>query len=136
MKGYGRTVSILLAILLGVLFYRVLMPITFLMPYLIFILLFVPFYVASFDDGGTRVYGALTYKAVAWKKIYSTIDHLNEEYNFNGLWLEDYSNYEEFIESLDKMSMRLKGKTKERIDYLHRINQFKLQLMPVFDPGI
>lgn len=43
MKGYGRTVSILLAILLGVLFYRVLMPITFLMPYLIFILLFVPF---------------------------------------------------------------------------------------------
>ena len=27
-------------------------------------------------------------------------------------------------------------KTKERIDYLHRINQFKLQLMPVFDPGI
>ncbi len=26
--------------------------------------------------------------------------------------------------------------TKERIDYLHRINQFKLQLMPVFDPGI
>ena len=25
---------------------------------------------------------------------------------------------------------------KERIDYLHRINQFKLQLMPVFDPGI
>ena len=25
--------------------------------------------------------------------------------------------------------------TKERIDYLHRINQFKLQLMPVFDPG-
>lgn len=27
-------------------------------------------------------------------------------------------------------------KTKERIDYLHRINQFKLQLMPVFDPQI
>ncbi len=27
-------------------------------------------------------------------------------------------------------------KTKERIDYLHRINSFKLQLMPVFDPGI
>ena len=27
-------------------------------------------------------------------------------------------------------------KTKERIDYLHRINQFKLQLMPVFDPGV
>lgn len=27
-------------------------------------------------------------------------------------------------------------KTKERIDYLHRINQFKLQLMPVFDPGL
>lgn len=27
-------------------------------------------------------------------------------------------------------------KTKERIDYLHRINQFKLQLMPVFDPEI
>ncbi len=26
--------------------------------------------------------------------------------------------------------------TRERIDYLHRINQFKLQLMPVFDPGI
>ena len=26
--------------------------------------------------------------------------------------------------------------TKERIDYLHRINQFKLQLMPVFDPQI
>lgn len=25
---------------------------------------------------------------------------------------------------------------KERIDYLHRINQFKLQLMPVFDPQI
>ena len=25
---------------------------------------------------------------------------------------------------------------KERIDYLHRINQFKLQLMPVFDPKI
>ena len=23
---------------------------------------------------------------------------------------------------------------KERIDYLHRINQFKLQLMPVFKP--
>ena len=23
--------------------------------------------------------------------------------------------------------------TKERIDYLHRINQFKLQLMPVFN---
>ncbi len=43
MGGYGRTVSILLAILLGVLFYKVLMPITFLMPYLIFVLLFVPF---------------------------------------------------------------------------------------------
>lgn len=41
---------------------------------IILVLLFVPFYVASFDDGGTRVYGALTYKAVAWKKIYSTID--------------------------------------------------------------
>lgn len=27
-------------------------------------------------------------------------------------------------------------KTKERIDYLHRINAFKLQLMPVFDPEI
>ncbi len=27
-------------------------------------------------------------------------------------------------------------KTKERIDYLHRINSFKLQLMPVFDPEI
>ncbi len=27
-------------------------------------------------------------------------------------------------------------KTKERIDYLHRINQFKLQLMPVFEPKI
>ncbi len=27
-------------------------------------------------------------------------------------------------------------KTKERIDYLHRINQFNLQLMPVFDPQI
>ncbi len=27
-------------------------------------------------------------------------------------------------------------KTKERIDYLHRINQFKLQLMPVFNPQI
>lgn len=27
-------------------------------------------------------------------------------------------------------------KTKERIDYLHRINQFKLQLMPVFDPNL
>lgn len=27
-------------------------------------------------------------------------------------------------------------KAKERIDYLHRINQFKLQLMPVFDPGL
>ncbi len=27
-------------------------------------------------------------------------------------------------------------KTKERIDHLHRINSFKLQLMPVFDPGI
>jgi len=40
---------------------------------IILVLLFVPFYVASFDDGGTRVYGALTYKAVAWKKIYSTI---------------------------------------------------------------
>ena len=26
--------------------------------------------------------------------------------------------------------------TKERIDYLHRINQFKLQLMPVFNPQI
>lgn len=26
-------------------------------------------------------------------------------------------------------------KTKERIDYLHRINQFKLQFMPVFEPG-
>ncbi len=26
--------------------------------------------------------------------------------------------------------------TKERIDYLHRINQFKLQLMPAFDPQI
>ncbi len=26
--------------------------------------------------------------------------------------------------------------TKDRIDYLHRINQFKLQLMPVFDPQI
>ena len=26
--------------------------------------------------------------------------------------------------------------TKERIDYLHRINQFKLQLMPVFNPHI
>ena len=25
---------------------------------------------------------------------------------------------------------------KERIDYLHRINQFKLQLMPVFDPKL
>lgn len=25
---------------------------------------------------------------------------------------------------------------KERIDYLHRINQFKLELMPSFDPGI
>ena len=25
---------------------------------------------------------------------------------------------------------------KERIDYLHRINQFKLQLMPIFDPKI
>ena len=24
---------------------------------------------------------------------------------------------------------------KARIDYLHRINQFKLELMPVFDPG-
>ena len=24
-------------------------------------------------------------------------------------------------------------KTKERIDYLHRINQFKLELMPVFN---
>ena len=43
MGGYGRTVSILLAILLGVLLYKVLMPITFLMPYLIFVLLFVPF---------------------------------------------------------------------------------------------
>ena len=43
MGGYGRTVSILAAILLGVLLYKFLMPITFLMPYLIFVLLFVPF---------------------------------------------------------------------------------------------
>ncbi|MBP3426326.1 MAG: transporter [Rikenellaceae bacterium] len=43
MGGYGRTIAILLAILLGVLFYKVLMPITFLMPYLIFVLLFIPF---------------------------------------------------------------------------------------------
>ena len=28
------------------------------------------------------------------------------------------------------------AKKKERIDHLHRINQFKLQLMPAFDPGI
>lgn len=27
-------------------------------------------------------------------------------------------------------------KTKERIDYLHRINQFKLELMPCFEPNI
>ncbi|MBR7060827.1 MAG: NAD(+) synthase [Eubacterium sp.] len=27
-------------------------------------------------------------------------------------------------------------KTKERIDYLHKINQFKLRLMPIFDPKI
>ena len=35
-----------------------------------------------------------------------------------------------------KEEIRLKGKdekTKERIDYLHRINQFKLELMPVFN---
>ncbi|MBE6209018.1 MAG: transporter [Rikenellaceae bacterium] len=43
MGGYGRTLAILGAILSGVLFYRILMPITFLMPYLIFTLLFIPF---------------------------------------------------------------------------------------------
>lgn len=43
MGGYGRTVSILAAILSGALLYKMLMPITFLMPYLIFILLFIPF---------------------------------------------------------------------------------------------
>ena len=43
MGGYGRTVSILAAILSGALLYKVLMPITFLMPYLIFVLLFIPF---------------------------------------------------------------------------------------------
>lgn len=37
----------------------------------ILVLLFAPFYTASYDDGGTRVYGALTYKIVVWKKIYS-----------------------------------------------------------------
>lgn len=43
MGGYGRTLMIMGAILCGALFYKILMPITFLMPYLIFILLFVPF---------------------------------------------------------------------------------------------
>lgn len=43
MKGYGRTLAILSAMLFGALLYKVLTPVTFLMPYLIFTLLLIPF---------------------------------------------------------------------------------------------
>lgn len=43
MQGYGRTLCILGAMFFGALLHRVFTPIGFLMPYLIFLLLFIPF---------------------------------------------------------------------------------------------
>lgn len=37
---------------------------------LLLAVLFVPIYQGIYDDGGTRVYQALTYKLVVWNRIY------------------------------------------------------------------
>lgn len=40
--------------------------------------LFFPIYKGSYDDGGTRVYDALTYKIVVWNKLYVNMAEDNQ----------------------------------------------------------
>lgn len=42
---------------------------------LLLAILFVPIYQGTYDDGGTCVYNALTYKLVVWNKLYAYIDN-------------------------------------------------------------
>ena len=41
---------------------------------LLALILFLPIPQGSYDDGGTRVYNALTYKIVKWNKLVSEVD--------------------------------------------------------------
>ena len=45
---------------------------------LISIYLFVPFQHGKYEDGGTEVYGAKTYKVVKWKRLQSEYDENGE----------------------------------------------------------
>ncbi|MDD3946889.1 MAG: hypothetical protein PHI19_03525 [Clostridia bacterium] len=55
----------------------------------IFIVLFFPFHIATYKDGGTKVYGALTYKVVAWNKLVSDEDGPHRHSNTCVYWFPD-----------------------------------------------
>lgn len=49
--------------------------------------LFFPFRIVSYDDGGTRDYGALTYRVVSWARYMPVYDESGEM-----VAVEEYSN--------------------------------------------
>ncbi len=53
------------------------------------LILFFPFKMTSYDDGGTREYSSLTYKIVKWKRFASTPndDGVIEQYKATSLYL-------------------------------------------------
>lgn len=72
---------------------------------LLVILLFFPLPTAMMDDGGTNIYSALTYKIVAWNRVYTVygedgnISHL-EKYDKVSVYFfpTNFKNYEQLWE--------------------------------------
>ena len=59
---------------------------------IIIALLFIPFSIVHYDDGGTVAYGALAYKIVVWERLEMVYDtpgapgHLTEYQNTSVFW--------------------------------------------------
>jgi hypothetical protein len=57
---------------------------------IVLLVLFLPLPVGSFDDGGTRVYSALTYKIIKWHTLVAETNHDVYFYNKTSVfWIPD-----------------------------------------------
>ena len=79
--------------------------------------LFVPIYQGIYDDGGTRVYRALTYKLVVWNAFYKCGDNngnfVSGKYQRTSvLWFSDAN------KSLDEL-WKIEMKRSDFLEYVH-----------------
>ena len=84
---------------------------------LLLAVLFVPIYQGIYDDGGTRVYQALTYKLVVWNRIYHGGDNngnfVSGKYQRTSiLW---FSDADKSLNELWKVEM----KRSDFLEYVH-----------------